>query len=112
MTKRLEITEAFIHELARTTPRRRKVVLKHATNTQLKGLFELCLNIIRGNLPIDKTAFQRLKRHRTTIETLGNRRVPLYKKREILNQKGGLLGQLATFALPLLTHLIASRFAK
>ncbi len=112
MTKRLEVTEAFIYALAKSSPRRRKVLLKHASNEELKGLFELCLNIIRGNLPIDHIAFQRLKRHKKVLETLGNRRIPLYKKREIVNQKGGFLGQLAAFALPLLTHLLSSGLRK
>lgn len=112
MTTRLELTEAFIYALAKSSPRRRKVLLKHASNKELKGLFELCLNIIRGNLPIDHSTFQRLKRHKKVIETLGNRRVPIFKKRELINQRGGFLGQLAAFALPLITHLIASKLRK
>ncbi len=112
MTKRLEITEAFIYALAKSSPQRRKTLLKHASNEELKGLFELCLNILRGNLPINRTVFQRLKRHRKIIEDLSNRRIPLYKKREIINQKGGFIGGLATFALPLLTHLITSALKK
>ncbi len=112
MTKRLEITKAFIEALAKSSPQRRKALLKHASSKELKGLFELCLNILRGNLPINRTVFQRLKRHRRIIEDLSNRRIPLYKKRKIINQKGGFLGSLATFALPLLTHILTSALKK
>lgn len=112
MSTRLEMTDAFVKVLAKSNPRQRKVLLKGASKEQLKGLFELCLNIIRGNLPMNSTDFRRLKRNRKTIEALANRRIPLYKKREIINQKGGFLGQLATFAVPLLAHVLASKLKK
>jgi len=112
MVKRIEVTKAFIYSLANNKPSRRKIILQNASNAELKGLFELCLNIVRGNLPVDSKTLQSLKRNRKTLETLGNRRVALYKKREIINQKGGFLGTIATFALPLLTHLIAAKLSR
>ena len=112
MTKRLKLTEQFAKALAHSTPRKRKSLLRKASNGQLKDLCELCLNILRGNLSLDKTAYHRLKRNRTVIEDLSNRHIPLYKKREIINQKGGFLGTLATFAVPLLAQLIASKLRR
>ena len=112
MSKRLEITKEFVNLLAKSSAKRRKVLLRNASNTQLKGLFEVCLNIIRGNLPLDAVQFKRMKRHRKTLETLVNRRIPIYKKREVINQKGGFVATLAKFALPLLTHVIATQIAK
>ena len=112
MSIRLEMTDAFIKVLARSNTRQRKLLLRGATNEQLKGLFELCLNIIRGNLPINNTEFLRLKRHRKTLESLASRRVPLYKKREIVNQKGGFIGAVAKIAIPILASIIASKLKK
>ena len=112
MSTRLEMTDAFIKVLARSNANQRKLLLREGTNQQLKGLFELCLNIIRGNLPINNTEFHRLKRHRKTLESLASRRVPLYKKREIVNQKGGFIGAVAKFAVPLLASIIASKLRK
>ena len=66
MSTRLEMTDAFIKVLARSNANQRKLLLRGATNQQLKGLFELCLNIIRGNLPINNTEFRRLKRYKKT----------------------------------------------
>ena len=112
MSTRLEMTDAFIKVLARSNTSQRKLLLRGATNKQLKGLFELCLNIIRGNLPINNTEFHRLKRHRKTLESLASRRVPLYKKREIVNQKGGFIGAVAKIAIPILASIIASKLKK
>ena len=112
MATRIELTESFLHALANSSERQRKLLLRHASKEQLTGLFELCLNLLRGQLPVDPVNFQRLKRHRKCIETLSKRRVPLYKKKEILNQRGGFVGQLAAFALPILTNIIAGQIGK
>ena len=112
MSTRLEMTDAFIKVLAKSSAKQRKLLLRGATNEQLKGLFELCLNIIRGNLPLSNAEFQKLKRHRKTLESLASRRVPLYKKREIVNQKGGFIGAVANLAIPLLASIIANRLKK
>ena len=112
MSTRLEMTDAFIKVLAKSSAKQRKLLLRGATNEQLKGLFELCLNIIRGNLPLSNAEFHKLKRHRKTLESLASRRVPLYKKREIVNQKGGFIGAVANLAIPLLASIIANRLKK
>ena len=112
MSTRLEMTDAFIKVLAKSSVKQRKLLLRGATNEQLKGLFELCLNIIRGNLPLSNAEFHKLKRHRKTLESLASRRVPLYKKREIVNQKGGFIGAVANLAIPLLASIIANRLKK
>lgn len=110
MSKRLAITEAFLRLLAHSSTQKRKLLLAGATNEQFKGLLEVCLNLLRGNLPLgvkDKTKF---RRNRHLIRSLANKRISIKKKREFLNQRGGaaFVGSLATFALPLLAQLIAS----
>lgn len=109
MSKRLEITETFIRALAKSSAQRRKALLRTASKDELYGLFELCLNIIRGNLPLNKAALHRLRHHRKAIEDLSSRRISLQKKKRIINQKGGFLAPLAQIALPLLAHLVMSR---
>ena len=112
MATRLEITENFAYKLADASRKQRKKLLKSASEEQLKGLFEICLNIIRGNVPMEQSDFQRLKRHKNTLTALASRKVPMYKKRRIAHQKGGFLGSIAAFALPVLAQLITSRLAR
>lgn len=107
MSKHLVRSEPFIKLVANSKPHQRNVLLRNATKEQLKALCEVCLNTIRGNLRLPPIAVQKLKRHRKTLEALANRRVPLYKKRHLINQKGGVLGQVAAFALPVLAQVIA-----
>ena len=70
------------------------------------------MNLMRGKIPLDSNTFQSFKRQRKVITNLGNKRVPLKKKKEIINQKGGFIGKLAIFALPLLTDLISRQISK
>ena len=65
MATRLEITENFAYQLADASRKERKKLLKNASEEQLKGLFEICLNIIRGNVPMEQSDFHRLKGTRT-----------------------------------------------
>ena len=50
---------------------------------------------------------KKLKRHRKTIETLANKRVSQREKVRLVNQKGGLLGQVAGLALPVIAQVVA-----
>ena len=109
MSKRLEITEAFLRLLAHSSKPKRKILLQGATNEQYKGLFELCLNLLRGQLPVSSNDKRNFYPQRYLIRDLANRRISIKRKKELINQRGGaLVASLATFALPLQAQLIAS----
>ena len=108
MSKRFVISEPFIRLVAESTPQERKSLLRHASKRQLKSLYIVCLNAVRGNLKLAPHVVKRLRRHRKTIETLGDKRVPQREKVRLVNQKGGLLGQVAGLALPVIAQVVAS----
>ena len=107
MSRRIIQNEPFIHLLARSRPKRRKSLLKQATREELTSLFEICLNILKGNMPLNQTEYQRLKKHRNIIRKLANKRLSFKRKKVIVNQKGGFLGTLASIAIPVLGSLLA-----
>ena len=109
MSTRVEITKAFIHTLANSSPRRRNLLLRNATRAELNGLFELCLNLLRGTFNLNPTTLSEFRKNRKTIEALSNRSVPRKHKKKIINQNGGFIEKLAVFALPLLTNIIANQ---
>lgn len=109
MSKRLAITEAFLRLLVNSSKPKRKLLLQGATNEQYKGLFELCLNLLRGQLPLSGADKKNFHRQRYLIRDLANRRISIKRKKKLINQRGGaLVASLATFALPLVAQLIAS----
>ena len=110
MYKRLLANEPFLRLLTRSSAKRRKVLLRQASKKELTALFEICLNIIKGNIPLNSTQFKKLKKHQRVIRTLSDKKVPLRKKKIIVNQKGGaagaVIGTIASLVLPLLAKLV------
>ena len=105
MFKRLRMNEPFLHLLARSSAKRRKFLLKQATKEELASLFEICLNILRGNLPLSPHMHRKLKRERNTLRKLADKASSLKQKKRVINQKGGFLGTIASIALPLLAQI-------
>lgn len=106
MSKRIKDNQPFLHLLARSGSKRRKQLLQQATKDELTSLFEICLNIIKGNIPLKPKDLKRFKRHKGLLRTLSDRKVSLQRKKKLVNQKGGFIGSLAAFAIPLLAGLL------
>lgn len=104
----------FIRCLSLSSSTKRKALLEKATNKNLKALAELCLNLLQGNIKLSSKYKTKLKRHKTKIEVLANKRVSLKKKKKFLVQKGngGFLLPLASIALPLVTEILKKTIFK
>ena len=107
MSKSLRMNEPFLHLLARSSAKRPKLLLKRATKEELASLFEICLNILRGNLPLSRLMHKKLKRERITLRKLADKKISLKQKKKVNNQKGGFLGTIASIALPLLAQILS-----
>ena len=104
MSKRLRMNEPFLHLLGRSSAKLRNFLLKQATKEELASLFEICLNILRGNLPLSPHMHNKLKRERNTLRKLADKKISLKQKKKVINQKG-FLGTIASIALPLLAQM-------
>ena len=102
MSKALKNSEHYIQLSAKSGPKRRKALLNQATHEELKGLCEICLNILKANMPLSDNNFRKLTRNSNTIKVLANSKIPL----RVAIQKGGLLGTVASLAIPLLSKLL------
>ena len=109
MSKRLQDNQPFLQLLARSSAKRRKALVKQATKEELAALFEICFNILRGNLPLSTHMHKKLERERQTLRTLADKKISLKRKKKVINQKGGFLGTVASIALPLLASLILKK---
>lgn len=109
---RLYKQEPFLRLLQRSNASVRKQLLANATKEELTTLFEICLNILKGNIPSslkrkclnNKT----LKNNKSILRTLGNKKIPFTQKKAIVQQgKGiGTIATVASLILPLLGKLI------
>ena len=106
MSRRIDANQSFLRLLARSGPKRRKSLLQHATKEELTSLFEICLNILQGHFTLSPKRYKQFKRERHTLRTLADKKVGFQRKKKLVNQKGGFIGALASFAIPLLTQLL------
>ena len=110
MYKRLLTQEPFLRLLAGSSAKRRKTLLHQATKEELTTLFEICLNIIKGTLPLTTTQLKKLKYHRKLIRQLADRKKSFQSKKKLVSQKGGaigaVLGKIVSLVLPLLASVL------
>ena len=109
MSKRLKTNQPFLHLLARSGAKRRKSLLKQATKEELTTLFEICLNILQGNIPLSSYMHKKLKRAQNTLRQLADKKISITRKKKVVNQKGGFLGTVASIALPLLASILLKK---
>lgn len=81
--------ERFFYLLTASPPKQRKAILKDANKSQIFSICEICHNLLAGNVPVN---INRLRKYKTIIRQIADKKIPLYKKRKLLiNQTGGFL---------------------
>lgn len=84
-----------------------KTLLKKCSKPEIKTLCECVLNVLCGNIPLTKSQKDRLYPHKESLRKLSKKKIPLYKKKKILIQKGeGFLSVLLPAAISVITSLI------
>lgn len=85
----------------------KRALLRKCPNSIIKSVSECALNLLKGNIPLTKRQKNCLAQHKRTLRKLGDKKVPLFKKRRILVQKGeGFLSVLIPAAVSILSTLI------
>lgn len=81
-------------------------LLRKCPNSLIKCVCECALNLLKGNVPITPRQKNRLTPYKRTLRRLGNKKIPLFKKRRLLVQKGdGFLSVLIPAAVSILSTL-------
>lgn len=81
--------------------------LKNCASKNIKSICECVLNLLKGNIPINKKQKNKLAPFKRSLRKLANKKTPLYRKRAVLVQRGGgFLGFLIPAAITALTALI------
>ena len=72
-----------------------------ANRGQIESISETALNLLKGNIIIHKSSFERLKPYKDKFLYLTRKKKPSLKQnKEVLNQKGGFLPPLAGHVAP------------
>ncbi len=70
-----------------------KAIIKTADKGLVNCLCEVCLNVLKGNVPVTTVQKRKLSRHKADLRRLIKKNLSLNSKKRIL-QKGGFLGAL------------------
>lgn len=97
----------FFSFLSTLPPARQKSLIKGADKDILYALSEICLNIIKRNVPLTDKEKKKLKPYADQIYQLSLKKSSLQSKRR-LAQKGGLIGTLLSSLLPVLLSTVIS----
>ena len=71
--------------------KQRRDMITAANRGQIESISEIALNLLKGNILIPKSSFERLKPYKDKLLYLTRKKPSLKQKKEVLNQKGGFL---------------------
>jgi hypothetical protein len=73
MSKTLQEVEKLLIKYIESSNKQKQKVARSATLTQIKGLCEVCKNILLGNLPVSSIQKDTLKKHRNKLRKFADR---------------------------------------
>ena len=103
--KRVRSNFHALHVLKRDTPKLRKAIVSNC-DRELMHISECVLNVRNGNVRLSDCVARMLRKHRTVLRKVADRRVPLSGKKKLIVQRGGFLLPLLGAVLPAIASLI------
>lgn len=100
----------FLHQVKNCARSSKRVgrIIGEASDEQLLCMVEICLNLLRGRLPVDGRRMRALSRRVAFLRRLARTRKAKCARRLLLEQKGGgvpaIAGLLASMVLPLIVE--------
>ena len=91
--------------LCKANPRQARAIINTADNELLNTLCECSLNVLKGGIPVSTHQKKKLRRFKKQLRTLSSKRIPLTRKKKLL-QKGGFLSALLAPIAGVLTNLL------
>lgn len=108
--KRIKKYSALLSAIHAADPKTRIAILRHAPDEFIKTLLEVVLNFLAGNIPHSPSTLQKLKRYKTHLREIEQKRRNNVKtvRQKMIYQKGGFLPLLIA---PLIARLAAPAIA-
>jgi len=86
-------------------PKLRKAIISNCNKELVNCISECVLNVLNGNIKLTGCVTRKLQKHKAALRKISDRRVPLSKKKLIV-QRGGFLVPLLSAILSTLASLI------
>jgi site-specific DNA-adenine methylase len=107
--KRINSNYHKLQVLRKANPKLRKAIISNCNKELLNAISEIALNVLQVNIELPATSRQKLRKHKTALRALADRRKLLRRsavKRRVLNQRGGFILQLLGAVLPTIASLL------
>jgi site-specific DNA-adenine methylase len=107
--KRIKSNYHELQVLRRASPELKKAIISNCNKELLNAISEIALNVLQGNIELPVLSRQKLRKHKTALRELADRRKQLRRsavKRRVLNQRGGFLLPLLGAVLPTIASLL------
>ena len=92
--------------LKNARPKLRKAIISNCTKDLLNNISECVLNVLNGNIQLSNCAKRKLKKRKSNLRSLVDKRLPLTAKKRSILQRGGFLLPLLIGVLPTLVSLL------
>lgn len=106
-SKALKRNADILSLLSKCKPAAQRAILQGSPAHLINCLCEICLNILRGNVPLTSKQKSKLATYKSSLRALAKKSTNPKKRRQVL-QKGGFLGALIR---PLLKSIIGPLLA-
>ena len=109
MSQRTKHNLDLLRVLARSSKKQRQAILQTCHVDLIKCLAEISLNVLKGVVPINDTQKKKLRRYKSLLRALADKKVSLKTKKQKLNQSGG---NLLAFLLPPVLSVLGNLLTK
>ena len=104
--KRIKSSFYKLPTLKYAKPKLRKDIISNSDKELINSISECALNVLRGNVNLTDSQKKRLRKYKWRLRTVVNKRVPLARKKRLINQRGGFLISLLSAVLPTIAGFI------
>ena len=87
MTDILKRESQFLHYFIKLTDSEKRSIAKHLTKSQTIAISQILLNAIKGSFKIDKSKLSELKRYKTSLYIIADKKTSLQQKRNLISRR-------------------------
>jgi hypothetical protein len=104
--KRLKLNYHSFQVLKTAQPKLRKAIISNCKREILNCISECILNVLNGNLKVSDCAKQKLRKHKSLLRKVTDKRVSPSVRKRLINQHGRFILTLLTVVLATLANLL------
>ena len=99
MSQLLSSQRTFLEHYVQAGYKQRKALLQTVSEVQLKAIGEIVHNVLKGNVPLSSEQQNILRKHRSILYVLADRKLKTREKRQVLERAANPIQYVLNIAL-------------